>query len=180
MSTDNSKKIFDQYKDERLKYFRYNFLKIDNEQVFPTSIDLNCIPICDILDTNTGYTGEEIKLEKETPKILGDDIKVTATAVRVPVLGGHSESVNIEFENEYELNNVIELLNNTDGVCVKDMACPLDVYLEENVWVSRIRRDFTQDKTLNLWIVADNLMKGAALNAIQIGETLFKKNLIST
>lgn len=166
---------------ERMTSMKYSSLESDKiECVFPTKIDLNCIPICDILDNDSGYTGEEIKLERETPKILGDNIKLTATAVRVPVTGGHSESVNIEFENEYDLNELIEILKNTKGIKVKDMACPVDVYMETDVWVSRIRRDFTQEKSLNLWIVADNLMKGAALNAVQISEFILEKYVIST
>ena len=145
--------------------------------IFPSKIDMNCIPMCDILHDN-GYTGEELKLERETPKILGDyNIKISATAIRVPVIGGHSESVNIAFENEFELHDIIHMFNNTPGVIVKDLACPIDVENEENVWVSRIRRDFSQPNTLNLWIVADNLMKGAALNAVQIAEYLHFKYL---
>ena len=149
----------------------------DLNPIFPAKIDMNCIPMCDTLHDN-GYTGEELKLERETPKILGDyTIKISATAVRVPVIGGHSESVNIEFENEFELDDIIHMFNNTPGVIIKDLACPIDVENEENVWVSRIRRDFSQCNTLNLWIVADNLMKGAALNAVQIAEYIhFKYN----
>ncbi len=149
----------------------------DLNDVFPTKIYMNCIPKCDTLHDN-GYTGEELKLERETPKILDDDnIKITATAVRVPVIGGHSESVNIEFKNDFDLDDVNNMFNHTPGISVREMACPIDVQNEENVWVSRIRRDFSQCNTLNLWIVADNLMKGAALNAVQIAEYIhFKYN----
>lgn len=147
----------------------------DLNPIFPAKIDMNCIPMCDTLHDN-GYTGEELKLERETPKILGDySIKISATAVRVPVIGGHSESVNIEFENEFELDDIIHMFNNTPGVIIKDLACPIDVENEENVWVSRIRRDFSQPNSLNLWIVANNLMKGAALNAVQIAEYIYFK-----
>jgi aspartate-semialdehyde dehydrogenase len=142
--------------------------------IFPTQIDMNCIPQCDKIDAITAYTGEEIKLQLETPKILNDDIKLTATAVRVPVIGGHSESVNIEFYNEFEIEDINQILSDSSGIFIKDLACPADVQDEEDVWVSRIRRDFSQEKTINLWIVADNLMKGAALNAVQIGEILSK------
>ena len=149
------------------------------ESVFGTRIDLNCIPLCDKLDLRTGYTGEEIKLERETPKILDCDVKVTATAVRVPVFGGHSESVNIEFYNNPDISNIENLLNNTKGIKVKEIPCPFDVEQDEDVWVGRIRKDFSQDNTINLWIVADNLMKGAALNAVQILEYLINKNYVS-
>ena len=147
--------------------------------VFPTQIDMNCIPQCDQMDARTSYTGEEIKLQLETPKILNADIKLTATAVRVPVIGGHSESVNIEFYNEFEIDDIKQILRNFPGVAIKELGCPVAVQGEEDVWVSRIRRDYSQEKTINLWIVADNLMKGAALNAVQIGEILLKETLVS-
>ncbi len=162
----------------------YNGIKqLENERggdtelsdAFPTNIDLNCIPLCGDLNDDM-YTMEEVKLQNETLKILGDDVKVTATAVRVPVLGGHSESVNIEFYNEYKISEVINILENTSGIKVKDMPCPSDVKNEEDVWVGRIRRDDTQKNSLNLWIVADNLMKGGSLNAVQIAEIIIKKN----
>ena len=105
-------------------------------------------PVGDI-DAISGYTSEEIKLERETPKILEDNIKITATAVRVPVTGGHSESVNIEFENSYNLENISDILKSTKGIQVKDMACPSDVYLEDNVWVSRIRKDYSNKNSIN-------------------------------
>ena len=142
----------------------------ENDRVFPTRIDMNCIAHCGDIDNDTGYSSEEIKLERETPKIFGENINITATAVRVPVTGGHSESVNIEFRDSYRLDDVVRILKSTTGVDVRDMACPADVYLENDVWVSRIRRDYSQNNSINLWIVADNLMKGAALNAVQIAE----------
>jgi aspartate-semialdehyde dehydrogenase len=142
------------------------------KNIYSTNIDLNCIPICGELNSN-GYSDEEIKLEKETKKILGDNINISATAVRVPVIGGHSESVNIEFYEDYDITNIIDILNKTSGVEIKSMACPFSVKDMSNVWVDRIRRDFSNKNSLNLWIVADNLMKGAALNAIQIAEYLY-------
>ena len=142
------------------------------KKIYNTNIDLNCIPICGQLNSN-GYSDEEIKLEKETKKILGNNINISATSVRVPVIGGHCESVNIEFNEKYDINNIINILNKTSGVEIKPMACPFDVKDMPNVWVDRIRRDFSNKNSLNLWIVADNLMKGAALNAIQIAEYLY-------
>lgn len=146
------------------------------EKVYPYAIDLNCIPQCDVFQEN-GYTKEEMKLTNETVKILSDqDIKVTATAVRVPVIGGHSESVNITFERDYTLDRVMEILQNTPGVEVLDdpskSIYPMPAFAnnKDSVFVGRIRRDFTCENSLNLWIVADNLRKGAATNAIQIAE----------
>ena len=141
-----------------------------DDKVYSTQIDLNCIPFCDILDHDSGYTKEELKLEKETKKIIRPKINLTATAVRVPVLCGHCETVNIEFENDFNLEEVSKCLLLMPGIEIKEESYPIDVLNETNVWVSRIRRDFSQKNTLNLWIVADNLMKGAALNAIQIAE----------
>ncbi len=138
--------------------------------VFESQIDLNCISFCDILDNDTGYTKEELKLEKETKKIIRPEINLTATAVRVPVVCGHCETVNIEFEHDFELEEVKGCLKQMSGVEIKEQAYPLEVLNQSNVWVSRIRRDYSQNNSLNLWIVADNLMKGAALNAIQIAE----------
>jgi aspartate-semialdehyde dehydrogenase len=140
------------------------------KKVFQPSIYLNCIPFCDTLDPETDYTKEELKLENETKKIIGSEINLTATAVRVPVVCGHCETVNIEFENEFDLDEVKECLQEMPGVEFKEQAYPIEVINELNVWVSRIRRDRSQKNSLNLWIVADNLMKGAALNAIQIAE----------
>jgi len=126
-----------------------------------------------------------MKMVKETTKIMGDDsIKVTATTVRVPVIGGHSESVNIEFENEFDLNEVRDLLSKTEGVILKDdvknlqYPMPIDAHGRDEVFVGRIRRDETQPKTLNLWIVADNLRKGAATNAVQIAQYLTDNKLV--
>ncbi|MFI5172838.1 MAG: aspartate-semialdehyde dehydrogenase [Chitinophagales bacterium] len=148
-------------------------------------IDKNVIPQVDVFLEN-GFSKEEMKMHNETRKILGDDsIQVSATTVRVPVSGGHSESVNIEFENEFEINDVLNILNNTEGVIVQDDVAneiypmPIDAEGKDEVFVGRIRRDYTQPKTLNCWIVADNLRKGAATNAVQIAEWLVQNNLIS-
>lgn len=157
----------------------------DAEKAYPYQIDLNLLPHIDVFLEN-GYTKEEMKMVNETKKIMGDDsIAVSATAVRVPVMGGHSESVNIEFENEYELDEVIALLKNTKGVVVQnDVAnleypMPLNAHNKDEVFVGRIRRDETQPRTLNCWIVADNLRKGAATNAVQIAEHLMSVGLVS-
>jgi len=153
-------------------------------KVYPYKIDLNVLPHIDVFQEN-GYTKEEMKMIKETNKIMGDDsIKVTATTVRIPTIGGHSESVNIEFENDFDLDTVRELLAATEGVIVQDdpanllYPMPIHAHGKDEVFVGRIRRDESQPKTLNLWIVADNLRKGAATNAVQIAEHLAKKGLI--
>lgn len=153
------------------------------QKVYPHPIDLNCIPQCDAFLDN-GYTKEEMKLTNETVKILGDpEVKVTATAVRVPVIGGHSESVNATFEHNFDLDDVKNILSLTPGVKLLDnpekneYPMPLITNGKDEVFVGRIRRDFTLDNTLNLWIVADNLRKGAATNAVQIAELLVKKFL---
>jgi len=147
-------------------------------------IDLNVIPQIDVFLEN-GYTKEEMKMILETKKIMGDDtIRVTATTVRIPVMGGHSESVNIEFENEFDLDEVRSILENEAGIIVVDdpsnlkYPMPMDAHEKDEVFVGRIRRDESQARTLNLWIVADNLRKGAATNAVQIAEYLLEKNLI--
>ncbi|MGQ0828281.1 MAG: aspartate-semialdehyde dehydrogenase [Bacteroidota bacterium] len=147
-------------------------------------IDLNVIPQIDVF-TDNGYTKEEMKMVNETKKIMRDDtIRVTATAVRIPVMGGHSESANIEFENEFDLNEVRSILQNAPGVILVDdiknlkYPMPMDAHDKDEVLVGRLRRDETQPKTLNMWIVADNLRKGAATNAIQIAEYLVEKKLI--
>ncbi len=157
---------------------------IEGEMAYKHRIDLNVLPHIDVF-TENGYTKEEMKMVKETVKIFGDEnIKVTATAVRIPVMGGHSESVNVEFENEYELNDVISILEKTKGVIVKndnanfDYPMPKDAHNRDEVFVGRIRRDETQPKTLNLWVVADNLRKGAATNAVQIAEYLAEKGIL--
>ncbi|MFZ9847675.1 MAG: aspartate-semialdehyde dehydrogenase [Flavobacteriales bacterium] len=157
---------------------------VEGEMAYKHRIDLNVLPHIDVF-TENGYTKEEMKMVKETVKIFGDEnIKVTATAVRIPVMGGHSESVNVEFENEYELNDVISILEKTKGVIVKndnanfDYPMPKDAHNRDEVFVGRIRRDETQPKTLNLWVVADNLRKGAATNAVQIAEYLAEKGIL--
>ena len=154
------------------------------EKVYPYQIFKNALPHCDVF-ADDDYTKEEIKLMKEPKKIMGDDtFNLTATAVRVPVQGGHSESVNIEFENEFDLEEVRKILSETPGVIlqdnVKNNEYPMPLYSEgkDEVFVGRIRRDLSQPKTLNLWIVADNLRKGAATNAVQIAEYLVANNLV--
>lgn len=155
-----------------------------SKKVYPYEIFKNALPHCDVF-SDDDYTKEEIKLMTEPLKILGDDtFKLTATAVRVPVQGGHSESVNIEFENNFVVNDVKELLAKTSGIIlqddVKNNIYPMPLYSEgkDEVFVGRIRRDKSQPKTLNMWIVSDNLRKGAATNAVQIAEYLLKNNLV--
>ena len=151
------------------------------EMAYPYSIDRNCIPHCDVFLEN-GYTKEEMKLTNETKKILSDDsVHVSATAVRVPVVGGHSESVNVEFDKEFNTADVKKLLANTPGITLQDNpemnTYPMPLYAQgkNDVFVGRIRRDLSQVNTLNCWIVADNLRKGAATNAVQITEMLIRK-----
>lgn len=151
---------------------------VDGEMAYPYPIGRNALPHCDVFLEN-GYTKEEIKLAKEPQKILNDNsFAITATAVRIPTAGGHSESVNVQFENDFELNDVRALLNQTPGVVVQDNVdtntYPMPIYAngKDDVFVGRIRRDETLAKTLNMWIVTDNLRKGAATNAIQIAEHL--------
>ena len=148
------------------------------EPIYPHPIDLNCFPHGGTFLEN-GYTTEEMKLVNETKKILNDkNIKVTATVVRIPVLGGHSESVNVEFENNYDINDVYKILNSQKGIIVLDEPAnniyptPIIANGKNEVFVGRIRRDFTIENGLNLWIVADNLRKGAATNAVQIAKYL--------
>ena len=154
------------------------------EMAYKYPIDKNCIPQCDDFMDN-GYTKEEMKLSNETKKILDPAIKLTATAVRVPVVGGHSEAVNIAFENDFDLAEVRKLLHDTPGVVLKDdtetFTYPMPKYAEgkDDVFVGRIRRDESQENTLNLWIVADNLRKGAATNAVQIANLLLTKGLVT-
>ena len=157
----------------------------DGPMAYAYPIDLNVIPQIDVFQDN-GYTKEEMKMILETKKIMGDDsIKVTATTVRIPVMGGHSESINIEFENDFDLAKVRELLAATNGVIVVDdpanakYPMPMDAHEKDEVFVGRIRRDESQDNTLNMWCVADNLRKGAATNAVQIAEYLLSQKLIS-
>ena len=157
---------------------------VEGEMAYKYPIDLNVIPQIDVFLEN-GYTKEEMKMVLETKKIMGDDtIKVTATTVRIPVMGGHSESVNIEFEQEFELAEVRKLLSEAPGVIVVDdpstqqYPMPKDAHERDEVFVGRIRRDETQPKSLNMWIVSDNLRKGAATNAVQIAEWLVANELI--
>ena len=157
---------------------------VQAEMAYKYPIDKNCIPQCDDFMDN-GYTKEEMKLSNETKKILDPAIKLTATAVRVPVVGGHSEAVNIAFENDFDLAEVRKLLHDTPGVVLKDdtetFTYPMPKYAEgkDDVFVGRIRRDESQENTLNLWIVADNLRKGAATNAVQIANLLLAKGLVT-
>jgi len=154
------------------------------EMAYPYPIHKNAIPHCDIFEEN-GYTKEEMKLVRETQKILDDKtIAVTATAVRIPTAGGHSEAINVEFKNDFDINEVRALLNNTDGVTVQDNldanVYPMPMYAngKDDVFVGRIRRDSSQPNTLNLWAVSDNLRKGAATNTVQIAEYLVSNALV--
>ena len=151
------------------------------DMAYPHKIDMNVLPHIDIFMDN-GYTKEEMKMVNETKKILGDDnIQLTATTVRIPTMGGHSEAVNVEFENEYELAELTEILANTPGIIIQDdpannhYPMPLTAHKKDEVFVGRLRRDESQPNTLNMWIVADNLRKGAATNAVQIAEYLMKQ-----
>jgi aspartate-semialdehyde dehydrogenase len=194
------KPLHDQYKINRIVVSTYQSItgtgvkavqQLQNEinqekgeMAYPYPIHENALPHCDVFEEN-GYTKEEMKLVKETKKILGDNsLNITATAVRVPVKGGHSESVNVSFENDFELTNVRKLLNDMPGVIVQDNpdvnTYPMPIYAhgKDDVFVGRIRRDFSQPKTLNMWVVADNLRKGAATNAVQIAQYLKSNQLI--
>jgi aspartate-semialdehyde dehydrogenase len=157
---------------------------IQGDMAYKYPIHRNAIPQCDSFEEN-GYTKEEMKLVRETQKILNDKtIAVTATAIRIPVVGGHSEAVNIEFENEFDVNEVRQILQNTSGVTVQDnldtYTYPMPIYAQgkDDVFVGRIRRDESQLNTINMWIVSDNLRKGAATNTIQIAEYLVANNLV--
>jgi aspartate-semialdehyde dehydrogenase len=157
---------------------------IKGEMAYPYPIHQNAIPHCDVFEDN-GYTKEEMKLVRETQKILDDrTIAVTATAVRIPTAGGHSEAINVEFENDFDIVEVRHLLNESPGVVVQDNidvnTYPMPIYAngKDDVFVGRIRRDGSQPNTLNLWVVSDNLRKGAATNTIQIAEHLLKQNLL--
>jgi aspartate-semialdehyde dehydrogenase len=174
--TGTGKKAVDQLMNERSGK--------EGEMAYKYKIDLNALPQIDVFLDN-GYTKEEMKMVKETMKIMGDDnIRVTATTVRIPVMGGHSESVNVEFENEFELNELKDVLSNAAGVVVQDdpsqqiYPMPLWAHDKDEVFVGRIRRDETQPKTVNMWIVSDNLRKGAATNAVQIAEYMNSKGLL--
>ena len=148
------------------------------EMIYPHQIYQNALPQCDSFEKD-GYTKEELKLVKETKKILNtNEIGISATAVRVPIIGGHSESINLELENPFEINDIKKILNNTPGVLVQDdpesnsYPMPITVNGKNDVFVGRIRRDFSNNNSLNLWVVADNLRKGAATNTVQILEYL--------
>ena len=175
--TGTGKAAVDQLFDERAG-------KENIARVYPHKIDLNVLPHIDVFLDN-GYTKEEMKMILETKKIMMDDsIQVTATTVRIPTIGGHSEAVNIEFEHDFDLAEVRNILENEEGVIVQDdpknflYPMPITAHGKDEVFVGRIRRDESQKNTLNLWIVADNLRKGAATNAIQIAEYLAKNQLI--
>jgi aspartate-semialdehyde dehydrogenase len=174
--TGTGKKAVDQLMNERQG--------VEGKMAYPYTIDLNALPHIDVFLEN-GYTKEEMKMVNETRKIMGDSkIAVTSTTVRIPVMGGHSEAVNIEFEKEFDLDEVRQILRNTEGVIVQDdpknniYPMPLTANDRDEVFVGRIRRDESQANTLNMWIVADNLRKGAATNAIQIAEYLLKKGIL--
>jgi aspartate-semialdehyde dehydrogenase len=174
--TGTGKKAVDQLFNERKE--------VEGEMAYKYKIDLNAIPQIDVFLDN-GYTKEEMKMVNETRKIMRDDsIRVTATTVRIPVMGGHSESVNVEFENDFDLNEVRQLLSEAPGVVLQDdpstqqYPMPLCAHDRDEVFVGRLRRDETQPNTLNMWIVSDNLRKGAATNAIQIAEYLNSKSML--
>jgi aspartate-semialdehyde dehydrogenase len=158
---------------------------IQGDMAYKYRIDLNVIPQIDVF-TDNGYTKEEMKMVKETCKIMEEDtIKVTATTVRIPVMGGHSESVNIEFTTEFDITELKEILSTANGITVQDdlanqiYPMPMWAHNTDDVYVGRIRRDETQPRTVNMWIVSDNLRKGAATNAIQIAEYLRKQGWLS-
>ena len=174
-------KAVEQLRGERIKEVKGE--STDYPMAYKYQIDLNVIPQIDVFLEN-GYTKEEMKMVKETCKIMRDDsIRVTATTVRIPVMGGHSEAVNVEFEKEYDLAEVKSILQSAPGVVVvDDMAnqqypMPMDAHEKDEVFVGRLRRDESQPNTLNMWVVSDNLRKGAATNAVQIAEYLLSKNL---
>jgi len=167
-----------------IKQLENELAGVKGDMAYPYPIHKNALPHCDVFEEN-GYTKEEMKLVRETQKILDDrTISVTATAVRIPTAGGHSEAVNVEFETDFNVSEIRTLLNNTPGVLVQDNidtnTYPMPIYAhgKDDVFVGRIRRDESQPNTLNLWIVSDNLRKGAATNTIQIAEYLVVNNLI--
>ncbi|MDO7884485.1 aspartate-semialdehyde dehydrogenase [Hymenobacter cheonanensis] len=175
--TGTGKKAVDQLMEERAG-------QVASNPAYAHAIDLNVLPHIDVFQPN-GYTKEELKMVNETKKIMGDDsIRVTATCVRVPVMGGHSESVNIEFAHDFDLEEVRDILRNTEGVELVDdpsqnsYPMPKDSHGRDAVLVGRLRRDETQPNTLNMWVVADNLRKGAATNAVQIAEYLAAQGLV--
>jgi aspartate-semialdehyde dehydrogenase len=174
--TGTGKKAVDQLMNERKG--------VEGTKAYPYRIDLNVIPHIDVFMDN-GYTKEEMKMVKETKKIMGDEsIQVTATTVRIPVMGGHSESINVEFEKEFEMKDITEILSKAEGVILEDdvknlkYPMPMNAHNRDEVFVGRLRRDESQPKTLNMWVVADNLRKGAATNAVQIAEYLVKNKLV--
>ena len=180
--TGTGKKAVDQLMGERKRAFSGNGIEYPMAYKYP--IDLNVIPQIDVFLDN-GYTKEEMKMVNETRKIMRDDsIRVTSTTVRIPVMGGHSEAVNVEFEKEFELSEVRSILQTAPGVVVVDepsaqqYPMPMDAHEKDEVFVGRLRRDETQPKTLNMWVVSDNLRKGAATNAVQIAEYLMQKGLL--
>jgi len=167
-----------------IKQLENEIAGVQGEMAYPYPINRNALPHCDVFLEN-GYTKEEMKLAREPQKILDDkSFSVTATAVRIPTSGGHSESVNVEFHNDFVLNDVRKLLNDTPGVTVQDNpdtnTYPMPIYAhdKDDVFVGRIRRDETQRNTLHMWIVSDNLRKGAATNAVQIAEYLVENRLV--
>jgi aspartate-semialdehyde dehydrogenase len=175
-------KAVEQLKGEREK--QVNGSNAEYAMAYKYPIDLNALPHIDVFLDN-GYTKEEMKMTLETKKIIGDDsINVTATCVRIPTVGGHSESVNIEFENDFDLNEVKEILSKSPGVVLQDDVAnflypmPLTAHEKDETFVGRIRRDESQPNTLNCWIVSDNLRKGAATNAVQIAEYLLQKGML--
>ncbi len=175
-------KAVDQLQGERSRSVKGD--KAEYPMAYKYPIDLNVIPQIDVFLDN-GYTKEEMKMVNETKKIMRDDsIRVTATTVRIPVMGGHSESVNVEFENDFDLNEVKQLLSNAPGVVLVDdpanalYPMPMDAHEKDEVFVGRLRRDESQPHTLNMWIVSDNLRKGAATNAVQIAESLIKRKAL--
>ena len=174
--TGTGKKAVDQLMNERAG--------VDGEMAYKYKIDLNVIPQIDVFLEN-GYTKEEMKMVLETCKIMGDDnIKVTATTVRIPVMGGHSESLNVEFVNDFNLAELKNILCNAPGIIIEDdianfvYPMPMHAHEKDAVYVGRLRRDETQPNTLNMWVVSDNLRKGAATNAVQIAEYLLEKRFI--
>lgn len=181
--TGTGKKAVDQLMGERAKAVKGSNDEYPMAYKYP--IDLNVIPQIDVFLDN-GYTKEEMKMVKETNKIMRDDsIRVTATTVRIPVMGGHSESINVELENDFDLHEVKQLLSSAPGVILVDEPAaaqypmPMDAHERDEVFVGRLRRDESQPNTLNMWVVSDNLRKGAATNAVQIAEYLLSKGMLN-
>ena len=160
------------------------YVNVKGEMAYPYPIHRNALPHCDIFMDN-GYTKEEMKLVNETHKILGDEsIGITATAIRIPVVGGHSESINIQLKSKFQLDDIRKLLHESPGIVLQDNpdtnTYPMPIYAQgkDEVFVGRIRKDFSQENSINLWVVSDNLRKGAATNTIQIAEYLINNDLI--